>query len=63
MVDELLVALGLVMILEGIPLFLAPARMRAMMLMLAANVPDALLRRSGFLFMAMGLGVIYWVKG
>lgn len=59
---DFLSAMGLVLILEGIPYFIAPARMRQWVITIA-DLPDTLLRRTGFVLMLLGLLVVYLVRG
>lgn len=59
---DFLTAMGLVLILEGAPYFLAPGQMRRWVAGIL-DLPDSMLRRTGFLLMLMGLGVVYWVRG
>ncbi|MBF0340401.1 MAG: DUF2065 domain-containing protein [Magnetococcales bacterium] len=59
---DFLSALGLVLILEGVPYFLAPGRMRRWVAGII-DLPDSLLRRTGFLLMALGLWVVYLARG
>ncbi|MBF0128111.1 MAG: DUF2065 domain-containing protein [Magnetococcales bacterium] len=60
--QDFLSALGLVLILEGIPYFIAPGRMRQWVVQIAA-LPNGMLRRTGFVLMALGLLVVYLVRG
>jgi len=60
--SQLLVALGLVMILEGIPWFLSPHRMRHFVLQLA-GMSDSTLRAAAMASMGGGLLVVYLVTG
>lgn len=60
--NDFLTAVGLVLILEGIPYFAAPERVRRMVAQLA-ELPDAFLRRMGFFLMCLGLLVVYLVRG
>lgn len=55
-------ALALLLILEGIPLFLGPARLREMMRTLVEEVSDRQLRVMGLLCMLSGLVLLYWVN-
>ena len=50
------------MILEGIPYFAIPDRMRRMVIHVA-ELPDAFLRRTGFFLMCLGLLLVYLVRG
>jgi hypothetical protein len=56
-----LCVLGMVMIVEGLPYFAAPASMKAWIEKLA-QLPDSTLRVTGFLLMMVGLGLIYLGK-
>nr|CRH05317.1 Conserved protein of unknown function [Candidatus Magnetococcus massalia] len=60
--DDLMTALGLVMIIEGAPYFLAPLKMRGWILRMA-ELPDGMLRQTGLAMMIMGLLVVYLVRG
>jgi uncharacterized protein YjeT (DUF2065 family) len=60
--DELLTALGLMLVFEGVPYFVAPTSMRQWMVRVA-GMPESLLRRMGLLLMVTGLGLVYWVRG
>ncbi|MBF0110004.1 MAG: DUF2065 domain-containing protein [Magnetococcales bacterium] len=59
---DFLTALGLTMIIEGIPYFLAPDRMRHWILGVV-KLPDASLRKTGLVLMFLGLAAIYMVRG
>ncbi len=50
--------LGLVLIVEGLPYFLFPARMKNWMSMVR-EIPDQYLRTIGFLAMCAGLVIAY----
>ncbi len=54
-----LCVLGMVMILEGLPYFAVPEKMRFWIQKIAAT-PDGSLRRLGFVLMALGLCLIYF---
>jgi len=56
-----LCVLGMVMIVEGLPYFAAPARMKVWIEKLV-QLPDSSLRLTGFLLMMAGLGLIYLGK-
>lgn len=58
--QELFVALALVMVIEGIWPFLSPASFRRV-LSAVAGEGDAALRVAGLLSMVLGLGVLYLV--
>ena len=53
-----LCVLGMVMIVEGLPYFAAPSRIKVWVLKLV-ELPDSNLRIMGFLLMSVGLGLIY----
>ncbi|MBF0369204.1 MAG: DUF2065 domain-containing protein [Magnetococcales bacterium] len=59
---DFITALGLVLILEGIPYFLAPGQMRQWVIKIA-ELPDHLLQRTGFALMFLGLVVVYLARG
>jgi len=56
---ELITALGLVLVIEGIGYALAPGRFKAMMA-LAAEIPEDRLRTGGIIAVAAGV-VVVWV--
>lgn len=56
---SLLVVVGLVFILEGVPWFLSPLRVRKLLLDLS-RLPEAVLRGCGLLAMAIGL-LLVWI--
>jgi uncharacterized protein len=60
--DFLLVVLGVVMIVEGIPWFLSPGSYKRLLLHLLP-VSDAALRLCGLTCMLGGLLLVYLVKG
>jgi len=60
--DFLLVVIGVVMIVEGIPWFLAPGGYKRLLLQLLP-VGDNLLRVIGLAFMLSGLLLVYLVRG
>ena len=51
--------IGMVMIIEGLPYFAFPEKMKAWVQKIY-EIPDEGLRRFGFLLMLIGLGLIYW---
>jgi uncharacterized protein YjeT (DUF2065 family) len=53
---------GMVMIVEGLPYFAFPGKMKEMVLMIT-GLDDARLRRFGFILMLSGLFVIYFAMG
>jgi uncharacterized protein YjeT (DUF2065 family) len=61
-VDFLLVVIGVVMIVEGIPWFLAPGGYKRLLLQLLP-MGDSTLRVIGLLFMLSGLLLVYLVRG
>ena len=61
-VDFLLVVLGVVMIVEGIPWFLAPGGYKRMLLQLLP-MGDGVLRLIGLTLMLSGLLLVYLVRG
>ena len=56
--EYFLCVLGMVMIVEGLPYFAAPARMKSWIEKLI-QLPDTTLRLTGFILMMAGLGLIY----
>ncbi|MCC7411253.1 MAG: DUF2065 domain-containing protein [Gammaproteobacteria bacterium] len=61
MVHELLIALGLVLVMEGIAPFLNPQALRRV-LIVAAQLDDATLRFIGITSMLAGVGLLYLVN-
>ncbi len=59
--NDLWAAVALVMVMEGIMPFLNPAFSRQTMLKLA-EMDDSSLRTIGLVSMAVGLGLLYWVR-
>jgi len=53
--------LGVVLIVEGLPYFAFPGKMKKWMATIH-EVPDAHLRTAGFLAMAAGLLIAYWFR-
>jgi hypothetical protein len=53
-----LCVMGMVMIVEGLPYFAFPARMKEM-IQVVVTLPDGALRRFGCMLMALGLGIVY----
>jgi len=51
--------LGMVMIVEGLPYFAVPEKMKTWMLKILST-PDGSLRRFGLVMMLIGLGLVYW---
>jgi len=60
--DFLLVVIGVVMIVEGIPWFLAPGGYKRLLLQLLP-LGDVQLRLFGLTFMLSGLLLVYLVRG
>ena len=54
--------IGMVMIVEGLPYFAFPGKMRQMVAMVL-GLDDGTLRRFGFFMMLAGLGVVYLAMG
>jgi uncharacterized protein YjeT (DUF2065 family) len=54
-----LCVLGMVMIVEGLPYFAFPGRMKTWMLKILST-PDGSLRRFGLVLMLIGLGLVCW---
>ncbi len=54
--------IGMVMIVEGLPYFAFPARMKKMVQMMV-NLDDVYLRKFGFILMLAGLGIVYFAMG
>jgi hypothetical protein len=50
--------MGMVMIVEGLPYFISPHKMREMVMMIL-QMPEDALRRFGFFMMLAGLAVVY----
>jgi len=50
--------MGMVMIVEGLPYFIVPHKMRQMVTMIL-QMPEGTLRRFGFFMMLAGLAVVY----
>ncbi|MBI9088529.1 MAG: DUF2065 domain-containing protein [Desulfobacterium sp.] len=53
-----LCVMGMVMIVEGLPYFAFPARMKEM-IQVVVTLPDGSLRRFGCMLMVLGLGIVY----
>lgn len=50
--------LGMVMIVEGLPYFAAPEKMKAWLIKMM-TIPDNVIRRLGFVLMAAGLVLVF----
>lgn len=59
---DVLTFLGLLLIVEGLPWFLSPLRVKALMRLLLA-VPEASLRLLGLVWMLLGLLLVYLARG
>jgi uncharacterized protein YjeT (DUF2065 family) len=57
-VDYFLCVFGMVMIVEGLPYFAVPGKIKIWVQKLA-ELPDSNLRLMGFLLMIAGLGLVY----
>ncbi len=57
-----LCVIGMVMIIEGIPYFAFPDKMKLWVEKML-ELPDRSLRVFGFFLMLAGLGLVYWGKG
>ncbi len=57
-----LCVLGMVMIIEGLPYFAFPEKMKSWMQKIF-EMPDEALRKFGFIIMLMGLFLVYLGKG
>ena len=53
--------IGMVLIIEGLPYFAFPEKIK-LWISKIGEMPDAELRRLGFILMAAGLGLVYWGK-
>lgn len=58
----LMTALGLVLIVEGLPYFISPGRMKLYALYMA-SMDDRVLRAGGLILALAGLGIIYAFAG
>lgn len=61
MMPELLMALGLVLVIEGLLYALVPGHLRAMMESIQ-KLPDDQLRIGGLVAMALGVAVVWLVR-
>jgi uncharacterized protein len=62
MVSDLLLGLGLVAIVEGLVLALAPTRLRDVLRLIEAIPPDQL-RTIGLLAVTLGVGLVWFARG
>ena len=56
--DFFLCVLGMVMVVEGFPYFAFPEKMK-IWVQKVLEMPEASLRKFGFVMMAIGLGLVY----
>lgn len=56
-----LCVIGMVMIIEGLPYFAFPEKMKEVIRMVL-DMPDSFLRKFGFILMGAGLLFVYWGK-
>ncbi len=54
-----LCVIGMVLIVEGVPYFAFPDKMK-MWVQKIMELPDPYLRRFGLFLMLLGLGMVYW---
>lgn len=54
-----LCVIGMVMIIEGLPYFAFPEKMKIWVQKIS-EIPESGLRRFGFVLMLLGLGLVYW---
>jgi uncharacterized protein YjeT (DUF2065 family) len=59
--DFFLCVIGMVMILEGVPYFAFPDKMKRMIQKMV-EMPNPSLRQFGFVLMLLGLLLVYWGK-
>jgi len=60
--SDLIVAVGLVLVLEGLVYAVFPDALKRMMA-LAQTLPDDVLRRSGLTALALGVVIVWLVRG
>jgi len=60
--NDLLAAIALVLVIEGIMPFASPGAMKQTLARMLA-LDDAVLRKLGLASMAVGLGILFWVRG
>jgi len=58
---DLFSALALVLVIEGLALFVAPASLKQTMARIQA-LEDGALRKLGMVSIALGLGCLYWAR-
>ncbi len=61
MIDEILRAVALLLVIEGIMPFLSPGKWRETM-MQVAQLPDSTLRGFGLGIMLLGVILLYWLS-
>lgn len=61
MIDEILRAVALLLVIEGIMPFLSPAKWRETMLQVS-QMPDSTLRGFGLGIMLLGVILLYWLS-
>ena len=59
--SDLVTALGLVLIIEGLVYAAAPARFKAMMARLE-EIPDEILRMGGLIAVALGVAIVWLAR-
>jgi uncharacterized protein len=59
--SELVTAIGLVFIIEGLVYAAAPSRFKAMMARLE-QIPDETLRMGGLVAVALGVGIVWFAR-
>jgi uncharacterized protein YjeT (DUF2065 family) len=59
--EYFLCVLGMVMVIEGLPYFAVPSRMRVWIQKMA-ELPDSTLRLTGFVLMICGLCLVYLAR-
>ncbi len=60
--NDLIVAIGLVLVLEGMLYAVFPGALKRMM-SLVQSLPDEMLRRSGLVALALGVVIVWLVRG
>ncbi len=59
--SDLITAIGLVLVLEGLAYAVFPGGLKRMMSM-AQSTPDEVLRRSGLIALALGVVIVWFVR-
>lgn len=57
-----LCVMGMVMVVEGLPYFAFPEKMKIWVQKIS-EIPDGALRSFGLVLMIMGLGLVFWGRG